>query len=158
MLIGGKNVPGSDDIPLLVNKLSLEDKVTLIPLQPRAIIPKYLSACDILCSPKIDCEINRAANPVKVVEYISMGLPAVCSAVGGIIDTIDDGTNGFLVEPGNAKNLKEKLEWIILNSEQAKEIGENGRKTAVEDYSNSAIEGAILQTINEVMNKNGRYI
>lgn len=155
ILIGGKNVPGSDDIPLLINKLSLEGKVTLIPLQPRAIIPKYLSACDILCSPKIDCEINRAANPVKVIEYLSMGLPAVCSAIGGIIDTIEDGLNGLLVKPGDAKDIEDKLEWIILNPGQAKKIGENGRKTVIENYSNSAIESTILRTITEVMNKKG---
>lgn len=156
ILIGGKNVPGSDDIPLLIDKLSLKDKVTLIPLQPHAVIPKYLSACDILCSPKIDCEINRAANPVKVVEYLSMGLPTVCSAVGGIIDTIDDGISGFLVKPGNAKNIEEKLEWIILNPEMAKEIGGNGRKNVIEKYSNSAIEDIILRTINKIMEEKGR--
>ena len=33
---------------------------------------------------------NRAANPVKVVEYLSMGLPTVCSAVGGITYTIEE--------------------------------------------------------------------
>ena len=155
ILIGGKNVPGSDDIPLLIDKLSLKDKVTLVPLQPYAIIPKYLSACDILCSPKIDCEINRAANPVKVVEYLSMGLPAVCSAVGGIIDTIKDDVSGFLVKPGSAKNLEEKLEWIILNPERAKEIGVNGRNTVIENYSNKAIENIILRTIIKVMDEKG---
>ena len=78
---------------------------------------------------------NRAPNPVKVVEYLSMGLPTVASAVGGIPDTIKDGLDGFLVKQGDEKDLEEKLEWIIQNPERAKEIGETGRKTAIEKYS-----------------------
>jgi glycosyltransferase involved in cell wall biosynthesis len=96
--------------------------------------------------------VNRAANPAKVVEYLSMGLPTVCSSVGGIIDTIEYGVDVFLVKPGDVKDLEEKLEWIISNPERAKEIGENGRKTATEKYSFEAIEDTIKQAIGAVVN------
>jgi hypothetical protein len=33
---------------------------------------------------------NRTEDPVKVPEYLSMGLPTVCSAIGGITRTIVD--------------------------------------------------------------------
>jgi glycosyltransferase involved in cell wall biosynthesis len=99
---------------------------------------------------------NRAANPIKVPEYLSMGLLTVCSAVGGIIDTIEDGVDGFLVKPGDVKDLEEKLEWVILNPERAKEIGENGRRTVIEKYSYEAIEDTIREAICEIMDmKNG---
>jgi len=149
LVVGGMNV-GSDNIPLLIDELLLKEKVILIPRQPHKLIPKLLSACDILCSPKIDCEINRAANPVKVVEYLSMSLPVVCSAVGGIVDAIQDEFNGRLVKPGSIKDLEEKLEWIILNPERAKELGENGRKTAIENYSYKAVKEKIKHAINKV--------
>ena len=96
---------------------------------------------------------DSVANPVKVPEYLSMGLPTVCSAVGGIIDTIEDGVDGLLVKPGDVKDLEEKLEWIIQNPEQAKEIGENGRKTAIEKYSYEAIENTIGQAISEIVDR-----
>ena len=94
---------------------------------------------------------NRAANPVKVVEYLSMGLPTVCSAVGGITGTIEDGFDGFLVKPGDVKDLEEKLERIILNPERSKEIGENGRKNAIGKYSFEAIGNTIKQAISEIV-------
>ena len=100
--------------------------------------------------------VNRAANPVKVVEYLSMGLPTVCSSVGGITDTIEDGVNGLLVKPGDVNDLEEKLEWVILNPKQAKEIGENGRKTAIEKYSYEAIEDTIKQSISEIVDRKKR--
>ena len=141
-----------DNIPKLVEDMNIKNDVILIPSQPHEEVPKFLSAFDILCCPKIDCEVNRAANPVKVVEYLSIGIPAVCSAVGGIIDTIEDGVDGLLVKPGNVKDLEEKLEWVILNPERAKKIGENGRKTAIEKYSYEAIEDTIRQAISEIIN------
>ena len=94
---------------------------------------------------------NRAANPIKVVEYLSTGLPTVASAVGGIVETIEDGVDGFLVKPGDVKDLEEKLGWIILNPERAKEIGDNGRKTAIEKYSYKAIENTVKHAISEIV-------
>ena len=143
-----------DNIPKLVEDMNLKNDVILIPSQPHEDVPKFLSAFDILCCPKIDCEVNRAANPVKVPEYLSMGLPTVCSAVGGIIDTIEDGVDGLLVKPGDVEDLEKKLEWIIQNPERAKEIGKNGRNTAIEKYSYEAIEDTIRQAISEIINKN----
>jgi glycosyltransferase involved in cell wall biosynthesis len=142
-----------DKIPKLVEDMNLKNDVILIPSQPHEEVPKFLSAFDILCCPKIDCEINRAANPVKVPEYLSMSLPTVASAVGGITDTIEDGVDGLLVKPGDVKDLEKKLEWVTLNPERAKEIGENGRRTAIEKYSYEAIEDTIRQAISEIVDK-----
>ena len=142
-----------DNIPKLVKDMDLKNDVLLIPSQPHEEVPKFLSAFDILCCPKIDCEINRSITPIKIIEYLSMGLPTVCSAVGGIPDTIDDGVDGLLVKPGDVKNLEEKLEWIIQNPELSREIGENGRKNAIEKYSYEAIEDTIRQAINEIVDR-----
>ena len=143
----------NDNIPKLVEDMNLKNDVILIPSQPHEEVPKFLSAFDILCCPKIDCEVNRAANPIKVPEYLSMGLPTVASAIGGITDTIEDGVDGILVKPGDVKELEEKLEWVILNPERAKEIGKNGRKTAIEKYSYEAIEDTIRQAISEIIDR-----
>jgi glycosyltransferase involved in cell wall biosynthesis len=140
-----------DNIPKFVKDMNLENEAILIPSQPHEEVPKFLSAFDVLCCPKIDCEVNSAANPAKVVEYLSMGLPTVASAVGGITDTIEDGVDGFLVKPDDVKDLEEKLEWVILNPELAKEIGENGRRTAIEKYSYGAIEDTIREAISEII-------
>ena len=146
----------SDNIPKLVKDMNIKNDVILIPSQPHEEVPKFLSAFDILCCPKIDCEVNRAANPIKVPEYLSMGLPTVASAIGGITDTIEDGVDGLLVKPGDVEDLEEKLEWIMQNPEQAKEIGRNGRKTAIEKYSYEAIENTIKQAISEIVDKKKR--
>lgn len=136
-----------DDISSLIKKFELTNEVILIPPQPHDLVPQFLSAFDILCCPKIDCEINRAANPVKVVEYLSMGKPTICSAVGGVIDVIGDKKNGILVKPGDVTDLKDKLEWTILNMKDANEIGFFGRKTIEEGYSYEILKNTIRLAI-----------
>ena len=156
-VLGTKQVPGQgDEILGLVTDLNLEDKVTFIPPVLHAEVPRFLSACDILCSPQVDCEVNRACNPIKVVEYLSMGLPTACSSIGEVSLIIQDKVNGFLTEPGDVKDLEKKLEWIILNPERSKEIGENGRRTAIEKYSSNALQDTIWQAICEIVARKKR--
>ena len=142
-----------DDVAKLVDDMNLKNDVVLIPAQLHEEVPKFLSSFDILCCPKIDCDINRLIVPIKIIEYLSMGLPTVASAVGGIPDTIEDGVDGLLVKPGDVKDLEDKLEWIIQNPERAKEIGESGRKTVIEEYSYEAIENTIGQAISEIVGR-----
>lgn len=150
IIIGGKNGDELNSVSSLMSELAINEKAILIPPQPHDFIPNYLSACDILCAPKIDCKENRAANPVKVVEYLSMGLPVVCSAVGGIIDMIENGVDGFLVEPENIDDLVDTLEWIILNSDRAKVVGERARRKVIDRYSYDAIRGTIRNSIDAI--------
>ncbi len=125
----------------------MDKDVILIPSQPYENVPSFLSAFDILCCPKIDSELNRAANPVKVVEYISMGLPTVCSSVGGIVDTIQDCDDGFLITPGDVKSLEKRIEWILLNPNEANIIAKNGRKSAEEKFSYNALKKTVTDSI-----------
>lgn len=140
-----------DDLPRLIDSLDLKEYVTLIPSQNHDDVPKYLSAFDILCCPKIDSEINRAANPVKVVEYLSMGIPTVCSAIGGIIETIEDNKNGLLVEPGSIDDLYKKLDLLISNPEMLERLGIAGRDRALRNYSYSSLKERIEYSLNTIL-------
>lgn len=151
-ILGRKQVVGQgDEIFGLVKKLDLEDKVTFLPPVLHTEVPDFLSTCDILCSPKIDCAVNRAANPIKVVEYLSMGIPTVCSSIGEVSRIIQDTVNGFLTEPGDIKDLETTLEWVILNQKRSRDIGENGRQNTIEKYSSKAIEDKIGRVLSEVI-------
>lgn len=138
ILIGGKISPELDDILLLIEELALKEKVTLIPPQPHEFIPKYLSACDIVCSPKIDCEVNRVCNPIKTYEYMSMGLITVISAVGEVSNVIENGVNGFLVKPEDENDLERTLEYITQNMDSMEEVGKRAREVVIKDYSQKA--------------------
>ena len=53
--------------------------------------------------------------PMSLIEAMLSGLPAICSDVGGISDSLHDGVNGFLVKPRDIQSLRDTMEFYIRN-------------------------------------------
>jgi len=153
VIIGGRNVSGSDNVPQLIDELAIEERVTLVPQQPYELMPKYLSAFDIVCSPKIDCTENRAANPIKIYEYMSMALPTVVSAVGEISNIIENGYDGFLAKPGDVNDLERTLEHVIQNLDSLQEVGKKARQKIIKNYTQQVLLEKIRQALKELSSK-----
>jgi len=156
LAIVGRRLLGTDcDIPQLSKGVGLEDKIALIPPVPRVEYPKLLSAFDILCVPRTDCLMSRAASPIKVTEYLSMGLPTVCSSIGEMSIIIRHKVNGFLAKPSDADDLASTLEEILLNPEYARKVGSNGRKEVIEKYSFTIIGDEISRSLAKIVKRDG---
>ena len=67
-----------------------------------------------------------------VREGMSFGLPIVASNVGGIPEQINDGIEGFLVQPGDSKVLAEALRKLIMDPGLRKQMGKKSYKRATE--------------------------
>jgi glycosyltransferase involved in cell wall biosynthesis len=148
-ILGTKQLPMQGDETLsLIQELGIVDKIKFFPPVKHDEVPVFLSMCDILCSPKIDCEINRAANPIKVVEYLSMGIPTVCSKIGETERLIVNGQTGFLISPGDIDYLTETFEWIILHPYEAKIIADAGRQFVQQRYSHVAVIDTVKRIVN----------
>jgi glycosyltransferase involved in cell wall biosynthesis len=61
--------------------------------------------------------------PLSILEAFSFGKPVIASNLGGIPELIKNGGNGFLFEPGNAKDLSEKINSLFENSERINSMG-----------------------------------
>ena len=73
-------------------------------------------------------------NPFISLESFSFGTPVVASNLDGIPETITDGVNGRLFEPGNSSALKDTLEDLIDNHAKLREMEKEALKSA-EKYS-----------------------
>ena len=78
-------------------------------------------------------ERAMAKTPFKTIQYMSVGVPAIASKVGGNNDIIQDGVNGFLAS--NEKEWFDRLSLLIKNADLRKRVGLAGRKTVEERYS-----------------------
>lgn len=74
------------------------------------------------------------AQGIVLLEAMASGLPCVATNVGGIPETVIDGSNGILVEPRNPQKLAEALLMLIEDEKLRRKYGEEGRKRAVEHY------------------------
>jgi glycosyltransferase involved in cell wall biosynthesis len=69
-------------------------------------------------------------------------LPVVATRVGGVPDLIEDGVNGFLVEPRDADGLAAGLARLLGDPDLARGMGQRGqtRRRSEFDISNTVRE------------------
>ena len=65
--------------------------------------------------------------PNSIIESFSLRRPVIGSLIGGIPELIENNRTGLLVEPGNADDLAEKIDFLLANRKLREEMGRNGR-------------------------------
>ena len=83
---------------------------------------------------------SRADNlPNVCIESLAVGTPVVASRVGGIVDIVRDGLDGYLVPPDDPKALAEKLAVLLSNRELRDQIGRNARQRFLDTFEQSKV-------------------
>lgn len=75
----------------------------------------------------------------KLIQYLSLGIPAVASPVGVNRQIIEEGVNGFLCT--SAEEWKVALSSLIQKASQRQAMGAAGRQKIIERYSVQAHTG-----------------
>lgn len=70
-----------------------------------------------------------------LLEAMWHGTAVVASAVGGIPEIVQDGHGGFLVPPGNANVLRDRLERLLEDRGLRTRMGAAGRQAAEEKFT-----------------------
>lgn len=89
------------------------------------------AAMDVLAFPSL----RRESFGRVSAEAQACALPVVASRVGGIPETLIDGTSGVLVPPADAQALEAALMTLIEDPALRRRMGEAGRAQAVERFS-----------------------
>lgn len=66
--------------------------------------------------------------PTVVLEAMASQKPIVGYNHGGIMEMVQDKYNGLLVEPGNIRELENKIRFILENENERLEMGDNSLK------------------------------
>ena len=82
-----------------------------------------MTAASVLILPSICYE----GFPRTLVEAFGSGLPVIASQLGALPDLVTDGVTGLLFEPGNAKDLAEKMTWAQQHPDDMAAMGRNAR-------------------------------
>jgi glycosyltransferase involved in cell wall biosynthesis len=102
-------------------------------------VHEYLQAADFFILPS-----EGEALPLSLLEAMACGLPSIATAVGGILDIIEDWSNGLLVPFGNSDRLHAALERLIESEELVRRLAERGRATVLERFNIDVIAGRYL--------------
>lgn len=72
--------------------------------------------------------------PISILEAMAFGVPVVSTTVGAIPEVIEEGVNGFLIEPGDHKLLAEKLLLLIKSKNLREDMGINNLEKIKNKY------------------------
>ena len=68
--------------------------------------------------------------PNTLIEAMALGIPSISTdcPCGGPAELIEDGVNGYLIEPGDWEKLQDILQKLVDDPRLAQKVGENAAK------------------------------
>jgi len=112
-------------------KLNVKDKVIFVGKATDADLPKYYAASDVVVLPSITM---GEAFGLVLVEAMATGKPVIASNLPGVRTVVNNGKDGFLVEPKNVGELTSKIQYLLENEEVRMKFGSEGRRKVEENY------------------------
>lgn len=112
----------------LARQLGLEQSAYFIGRCER--IAELLAVSDV-------CVLSSRAEGFSnsILEYMAACRPVVATDVGGAREAVADGETGFIVPPGDASAMAQKISLLLERPELARSMGELGRKRIEERFS-----------------------
>jgi glycosyltransferase involved in cell wall biosynthesis len=123
----GQALSVEEDLRADVRARGLDDRVVFA--GRRDAVESYLRAGDVFVFPSV-----FEALGISLVEAAACGLPAVASRTGGIVDVVEEGRSGFLVTPGQARELASALASLVSDASRREAMGDRARRIALAHF------------------------
>ena len=122
--------PEMDELIFQIQEMGLQQHVLLTGKKTRDEVFDLFENTDIFFLPSVSEGIANAA-----LEAMSMQLPVVSSACGGMSEAIDHEKTGLLCLNFDNEGMSESLLMLCRNFEQRKLLGENARRSIIENFT-----------------------
>jgi glycosyltransferase involved in cell wall biosynthesis len=93
-------------------------------------VAPFYAAFDALVLPS-----SNEGTPVSAIEALAAGRPVVATRVGGVPDVVEEGKDGFLVEPGATEELADRLGQLARDPALREQMGRAGRERVLPRYA-----------------------
>jgi glycosyltransferase involved in cell wall biosynthesis len=139
--------PLRSDILEVIDTFGIRDRFHftgwISPVEVREIFLKS----DILFMPSLSEGL-----PLVGVQALAAGLALLVSDIGGFIDLIEEGQNGYKLPPGNHHDWEEMLRRMLSNPELTNEFKKHSLKLA-ERFDINRIVSQYIEIFNKVVNQ-----
>jgi N-acetyl-alpha-D-glucosaminyl L-malate synthase BshA len=142
MLVG--DGPDRHSVESLIKRLDLKEQVFLTGF--RSDVANLLR-----CSDVVALVSQTESAPLTLLEGMSSSLPVVATSVGGIPEIVEDGVNGFLVQPKSPESIAEKILELNSDRDLRRRLGEAARRTVLERYTAEKVVSQYLDIYDKVL-------
>jgi glycosyltransferase involved in cell wall biosynthesis len=110
---------------------------------------QFMANADIFVFPPREPE----GHPWVIVEAMAAGLPIISTDRGAIIESVEDGINGYIVPLADPKSLSEKLIELCVAPEKRKRMGVSSRKKYESGFTLAHMSTRLKTIFNQVIAK-----
>ena len=126
ILIGGRSQSDMENLEKQIHTLGLSEKVELIEWKKPALLPQYAARASVGLLPLRDTFFNRNLTfPLKLMDYISAGLPVISSDLPTIRSVLTDARDSIILEDFNPKAVRDGLTSLMDSPELYRSMKEN---------------------------------
>lgn len=159
---GHDPAPPERDYPLLLGQLATGRDVAFLGAVPEPALPTLYHQAAVLALPSVqrtcygrEVRVSELLGLV-VLEAMASGTPVVCSRLGGLPEIVQHGVTGFLVEPGDVAELRERLAELLGDPARAARLGRNARELVLERFTWRACAERCLAVYAELLGPGNR--
>ena len=133
-------------------QLDLSSDVHFVGRVTRTEVPEYISGFDIGYSGQIQMQVGKMYHsPLKLYEYMAMTKPVIASAFEDAQRLIDQGTTGFLFQPGDKDALKHSLKEAFQAKNRLSDMGNKARREIEANHSWTARAKTIIEGVEQIL-------
>lgn len=120
----------------LCKGLSITEQVVFYGVQTHDEVESHLKRARCFIQHSVRAiDGDHEGTPVAVLEAMGVGLPVVATRHGGIMDVVEDGNTGSLVDEFDVSGMAQAMIKYADNPELAQQIGINARKAVLANWT-----------------------
>lgn len=123
--------PARAPVTAKAEALEVADRVHFTGMLPIDAVPDYLSALDIAVIPRA----APHASPMKLIEYMAMGLPIVAPDMPSIRAALVDGSKGGIFPAADMRAMGASIRAFLKDPAAARETGRRAREHVLSDLT-----------------------
>ncbi|MGB3754760.1 MAG: glycosyltransferase family 4 protein [Rivularia sp. (in: cyanobacteria)] len=149
LIIAGQGVE-AENLKSLAEELAVSNSVKWLGHIPRPELEQNFDAAWVQVVPSLWAEPFGNVT----TEAMMRGTAVIASATGAQPEIVRDNETGFLVQPGDVTALADALLKLLSNRKLTEEMGQAGRKRAIEEFSEERRTQSFLDIYREIRQGN----
>jgi glycosyltransferase involved in cell wall biosynthesis len=133
--------PPESGSPDLLARLARGHRVRFVTRADDAEVAALYRRAAVVCLPSVhvtcygrQVEISELLG-LAAIESMASGTPVICSRLDGLVEVVRHGETGFLVEPGNVAELRDRIMTVLADRGLARRLGDNARRLVLERFT-----------------------
>ena len=141
----------------LLHRLAADRSVTFTGPVDDDDLPRLYRRARVLVLPSVHltCYGRRIAISellgLTVLEAMASGTPVVCSRIGGLPEVVRDGETGFLVDPADDEELRDRVSLLAADRGLADRMGRAARELVLDRFTWAACAARCLAAYEELL-------